>query len=164
MTKPLLALNVGVCGSFRKSLTLGSVVHVVSDRLVEMGAEDGGAFLTIQQLELLGADEFPFTGGCLVNGSAPFLTGLAELPAVCGITVNMVHGDDPSIARVIEQFNPDVETMEGAAFMYSSLIHRVPFAQIRAVSNVVERRNRAAWNLAEAITSLNTAARRIPES
>ena len=33
--------------------------------------------------------------------------------------------------------------MEGAAFMYVCLMHQVPFAQIRAVSNVVERRNRA---------------------
>jgi futalosine hydrolase len=156
-----LALNFGVCGSFRKSLTPGSVVHVVSDRLVEMGTEDGDSFLTIQQMNLLGADEFPFSGGCLVNRAVPSLEGLAELPGVCGVTVNTVHGDDASIARVIEQFNPDVETMEGAAFMYSCLIHRVPFAQIRAVSNSVERRNRAAWKLDGAITSLNAAALRI---
>ena len=32
--------------------------------------------------------------------------------------------------------------MEGAAFMYACLIHGVPFAQVRAVSNIVERRNR----------------------
>jgi futalosine hydrolase len=159
-----LALNFGVCGSFRQSLTPGSVVHVVSDRLAEMGAEDGDSFLTVQQMKLLGVDEFPFSGGCLVNGSVPSLTGLAALPAVCGVTVNTVHGDDASIARVIEQFNPDVETMEGAAFMYSCLIHRVPFAQIRAVSNLVERRNRAAWKLDEAIASLNAAALGILES
>ena len=35
--------------------------------------------------------------------------------------------------------------------MYACLIHGVPFAQVRAVSNVVERRNRDAWKLAEAI-------------
>ena len=38
--------------------------------------------------------------------------------------------------------------MEGAAFMYACLIAGVPFAQVRAVSNRVERRNRAAWDLA----------------
>jgi futalosine hydrolase len=159
-----LALNLGVCGSFRRSIVLGSVVHVVSDCLVEMGAEDGNTFLTIQQMKLLGADEFPFTGGRLVNQSAPPLAGLSELPAVGGITVNTVHGNDGSIARVIEEFNPDVETMEGAAFMYSCLIHHVPFAQVRAVSNVVERRDRATWKLDEAIVSLNAAACRMLES
>ena len=64
-----------------------------------------------------------------------------------------------SIARVVELFRPQVESMEGAAFMYACLIHQVPFAQIRAVSNVVEKRNRAAWKMAEAIQRLK--ARRV---
>ena len=46
--------------------------------------------------------------------------------------------------------------MEGAAFMQACLIHDVVFAQVRAVSNVVERRNRDAWKLAEAIGSLGS--------
>ena len=79
---------------------------------------------------------------------------LASLRAVNGITVNTVHGNDDSIARVTRRFSPDVESMEGAAFMYACLIHGVPFAQVRAVSNIVERRNRAAWKLAEAIANL----------
>ena len=44
--------------------------------------------------------------------------------------------------------------MEGAAFMYACLIHDLPFAQVRAVSNVVERRNREAWKMADAIHNL----------
>ena len=32
--------------------------------------------------------------------------------------------------------------MEGAGFMYACLIHGLPFAQVRAVSNIVETRNR----------------------
>ena len=48
--------------------------------------------------------------------------------------------------------------MEGAAFMYACLIHGVAFAQVRAVSNVVERRNRDAWKMTDAIGSLGTTA------
>lgn len=44
--------------------------------------------------------------------------------------------------------------MEGAAFMYACLMHKVSFAQIRAVSNVVERRNRSTWKVKEAIEAL----------
>jgi futalosine hydrolase len=44
--------------------------------------------------------------------------------------------------------------MEGAAFMYACLMQEIPFAQIRAVSNVVERRNRGAWKVQEAIAAL----------
>jgi futalosine hydrolase len=46
--------------------------------------------------------------------------------------------------------------MEGAAFMYACLVHGIPFAQIRAVSNIVERRNRGAWKLREAVAALGT--------
>jgi futalosine hydrolase len=51
--------------------------------------------------------------------------------------------------------------MEGAAFMYACLIHQIPFAEVRAVSNVVEKRNRASWKLREAIDNLNTTAQQI---
>jgi len=158
-----VALNLGVCGSFRPEIFPGSVVHVVSDRLVELGAEDGDAFLTIQEMKLLGDDEFPFTGGRLVNASPPVLGPLSSMRAVNGITVNTVHGNDDSIARVTKRFSPEVETMEGAAFMYACLIQGVPFAQVRAVSNMVERRNRAAWKLDEAIANLGAVARQMLE-
>src|SRR4051812_21131945 len=46
------ALNVGVCGSFDPSLRPGSVVHVVRDRIAELGAEDDEAFLTIAEMGL----------------------------------------------------------------------------------------------------------------
>ncbi len=158
-----VALNLGVCGSFRPEIFPGAVVHVVSDRLAELGAEDGDTFLSIQEMKLLGDDEFPFTGGRLVNASPPVLRTLPSMRAVSGITVNTVHGDEESIARVRERFDPDVESMEGAAFMYACLIHGVPFAQVRAVSNMVERRNRAAWKLDEAIANLGTVACQILE-
>jgi futalosine hydrolase len=59
---------------------------------------------------------------------------------------------------------PDVESMEGAAFMYASLIAGVPFAQVRAVSNMVERRNRGAWKIDAAITALGDRATKLLEA
>ena len=152
-----LALNVGVCGSFDPALPPGIAVHVVSDCIAELGAEDGDRFLTVQQLGLLAADAPPFSGGALVNAAPPDNAALRKLPAVRGITVNTVHGDERSIATVRERFRPQVESMEGAAFMYACLVNGVPFAQVRAVSNMVERRNRAAWKLQDAITALSAA-------
>lgn len=158
-----VALNLGVCGSFKPEIFPGSVVHVVSDRLAELGAEDGDGFLTIQEMKLLGDDEFPFTGGRLVNAAPPVLGPLSSMRPVGGITVSTVHGNDDSIARVTRRFSPDVESMEGAAFMYACLVHGVPFAQVRAISNMVERRNRATWKLEEAIANLGLVARQILE-
>ena len=152
------ALNLGVCGSFDPSLQPGTTVHVVSDCIAELGAEDGERFLTIQELQLLGNDEFPYRGGRLVNDAPPLNTALRDLQAVHGITVNTVHGNEPSIDVVVRRLQPQVESMEGAAFMYACLVQGVPFAQVRAVSNIVERRNRSAWNLKDAIDNLSATA------
>ena len=83
------------------------------------------------------------------------------LPAVTGITVNTVHGTKGSIAAITTRFNPQVESMEGAAFMSACLLHHVAFAQVRAVSNRVEPRNREAWKMADAIRNLGVTALRI---
>ena len=153
-----LALNLGICGSFDPALSPGMVVHIVSDGMPELGAEDGEAFLSIDELGLLRGDAPPFSNGRLVNAAVPSNPALRGLPAVHGITVNTVHGNERSIAETVRRFAPQVESMEGAGFMYACLIHAVPFAQVRAVSNMVERRNRRAWKIDEAIASLSRVA------
>ncbi len=156
-----VAFNLGVCGAFDRRLALGTVTHVVSDTIAELGAEDGEAFLSVHDLGLLGHDDRPFTGGRLVNAHPPENAVLSELPTVAGITVNTGHGHEPSIERIAARLQPQVESMEGAAFMYSCLMAGVPFAQVRAVSNIVERRNRAAWDVAGAVGQLGSTALRI---
>lgn len=151
------AFNLGVCGSFDESLPPGTVVHVTTDRIAELGAEDGDRFLTLSDLGLRD-DVSPAGPDEVLTSVAPPGAMLTALPAVAGITVNTVHGHEPSIAAVLARFSPQVESMEGAAFMYACRIHGVPFAQIRAVSNRVERRNRSAWKLAEAIDALGRTA------
>jgi futalosine hydrolase len=159
-----LALNLGLCGAFDRTLDLTSVVHVVTDRCSELGAEDGEAFLTLPEIGLMLPDEPPFRGGAIVNHTQPAIAGLRRLPAVSGITVNTVHGRDASIEDAIRRFAPQVESMEGAAFMYSCALAGVPYAQVRAVSNVVERRNRAAWRIGPAVAALSAAALAILET
>jgi futalosine hydrolase len=133
------------------------VVHVVSDCFAELGAEDGDRFLTLGELGL--EDRMDARLGCaeLRNVSPLAIAPLDALPRVRGITVNTVHGDETSIAAVVRRLRPQVETMEGAAFMYACLMHDVPFAQIRAVSNVVERRNRSTWKVEEALDAIGSA-------
>ena len=153
-----LALNFGICGSFDRAIGLGTAVHVRSDRIAELGAEDDDAFITVQELQLLGGDEFPFTSGQLVNPAPPDNAALAMLPAVEAITVNTVHGNRRSIAEIVRRFNPHVESMEGAGFMYACLIQGLAHAQVRAISNFVEKRDRGSWKVGEAISSLEHAA------
>lgn len=156
------AFNFGLCGTFDRAVPLGSVVHVVSDGFPELGAEDGEAFLSMETLGFLDANAFPFASGAL-RGRPPAWAALSRWPEVRGVTVNTVHGHAPSIATLVARHDPQVESMEGAAFLYAALAGGVPCAQVRAVSNVVERRNRAAWNIGAAVRELAAAARDILE-
>jgi futalosine hydrolase len=159
-----LALNVGVCGSFDPSLAPGAVVHVVTDGLPELGAEDGDSFLSLTELKLLDPDAFPFRDGRLVNQAPPESAALGALAPVAGITVNTVHGNERTIEAVRQRVDPQTESMEGAAFMYACLVSGVPFAQVRGVSNRVERRNRSAWRIEDAVRNLGAAALAVLES
>src|SRR5687767_14202799 len=99
-----LAFNFGICGSFDRSIEPGTVVHVTSDCLAELGAEDGDRFVSMLELGLVKESE-------MVNAAPPVNPVLAALRRVKGITVNTVHGDEPSIARVVSRCNPQVESM-----------------------------------------------------
>ena len=78
-----------------------------------------------------------------------------NLPAVSGITVNTVHGDDKAISQIVHRLNPQVESMEGAACMLACQNSGVLCVQLRAISNYVEKRNKAAWDISLAIQNLN---------
>jgi futalosine hydrolase len=149
-----LAFNFGVCGSFDPILVPGTVVHVTEDRLSELGAEDGERFLPIEDLGLA-------QSSLVINEQPPAIAPLAELPRVRAITVNTVHGADAGIEAVRQRCAPQVESMEGAAFAYACALSGVRYAQVRAVSNLVERRSRESWRMELAIRHLNDVALRI---
>lgn len=149
------ALNFGVCGSFDKSIEIGKVVHVLTDRFADLGAEDDEKFLSVHELNLLGENEFPFMWGQLVNQTVPNYERVLNLTGVNAISVNTAHGNEANISKVVKRWNPHVESMEGAAFFYACMIDKIPCAQIRSVSNVIEKRSRERWNMALAIKNLN---------
>lgn len=151
-----LALNFGVCGAFDRNLEPGTVVHVVRDQLPELGVEDGDRFIPLDEIGLVETT-------AIDNTSPPENPALRELPAVTGVTVNTVLGRDDSIAALAARLGPQVESMEGFAFAHACALCGVPYAQVRAVSNVVERRNRGAWRLDLAIARLGAVAERILE-
>ncbi|HEX8376859.1 MAG TPA: futalosine hydrolase [Pedobacter sp.] len=143
-----LVINAGVAGAFDRSLELGEVVTVKSDNFMELGAEDGDKFLTIDELGFGRGGIKP-----LINYENEVVDSLKNVRAV---TVNKVHGNDESIYSTVSRLNPDVESMEGAAFFYACNQANLPCLQVRGVSNYVERRNRESWNMALAINNLNS--------
>ena len=150
-----LAINLGIAGSFNRSLDLGEVVEVPTDHLAELGAEDDEPFLSIEQL---GFGESTFSASTTLSGlfSQNEIAGDdLLLKQTAGITVNTVHGNEQAIRKVTGRVNAQVESMEGAAFFYACRKAGIPCLQIRAVSNYVEKRNRDSWKIGLAIKNLN---------
>ena len=101
-------------------------------------------------MEFIPKDEFPYTNGKLVIESENI-----GLDSVSAISVNTTHGTERSVQLFATKFNADLETMEGAAAFYVCKMQNVKVMQIRAVSNYVEVRNKANWNILLAIERLN---------
>lgn len=151
-----LAINLGVAGSFDRRIELGEVVEVIDDSLAELGAEDADAFLPIS---LMGLGESSFKASETIANIFKGTKAAGKyknLKQVRSITVNTVHGEDESIAKVVQRLNPQLESMEGAAFFYACRQAGVPCVQIRAVSNYVEKRNRDNWRIGLAVKNLDT--------
>jgi futalosine hydrolase len=149
-----LAINAGIAGAFQPHWEIGQVVQVVSERFADLGVQEAdGRFTDVHELELIGPEQSPFTQGRLLN---PRAEGASFLPQAHGLSVNKVHGYPPDIAAIRQKYpDADVESMEGAAFFYACLLENIPFLEIRAISNRVEARNRANWDLPLAIGRLN---------
>lgn len=148
-----LILNAGICGSFKDEYKIGDVVNINKEIFGDIGYEDDNGFHSFIGSKMIKKNDFPYSNGELVN---PYkFESVNNLPKVKGLTVNTVHGKDDTISQIKKLFNPDVETMEGAAVFYCALQYQIPFCQIRCVSNYVEKRDATKWNIPLAISNLN---------
>jgi futalosine hydrolase len=150
-----LVLQAGLGGSFTDRFPKRCVVRVISEALGDLGAEDNGGFLDLFQMGFLKLDSPPFSG---VSLDCPWFDAgpvLGNLPTAKSITVNRVLGEQRSIDWVCERYNPDVVNMEGAAAFYACSTVKVPCVSLRAISDMVGPRNKAAWDVSGAVTALN---------
>lgn len=142
------ALQVGIAGAFHKELKIGEVVNIVDDCIAELGAEDDTEFIPFSEMNLPGKNQF-------INTSILKNSILENIPKVNAITVNKVHGNEQAIAKTWSLFHAYTESMEGAAFAQVCEDLKIPYAQVRSISNYVEKRNKNNWNIALAIKNLN---------
>lgn len=144
---PDFALNVGIAGAFPHSLLpLGSVVEVVQECYADLGAEyRDGSFAHAFDMGLADAK--------FIENEISFMP---NLPKVNGLTIQKVHGYAPNIEKIVQLYpNAEIETMEGAAFFEALTYFNIPFSEVRAISNFIEPRNKAAWEMEKAIKNLN---------
>jgi len=151
--QPDVVIQAGIAGAFDRSLPIGAVLEIESEVFADTGAEDqDGSFLDMFELGLWEKGKFPFEAdGRILNPALRF----PDLPKASALTVNTVSGTQQRIDGLQKRFNTQLETMEGAAFFYNSLMQKVAFSQVRSVSNYVEPRNRDAWDIPTAVKNLN---------
>jgi len=149
-----LVIQAGIAGMFAGKFTLGAVVFVKEDAFADIGIEEKGELRTIFEYGFLDKNEFPFSDGKLLNPSA--ILEKIPLPAATAITVNMVSDNFVHNENFRQKYHADIESMEGAAFHYVCLQHKINFLQVRSLSNVVGERDKSRWVIDSSIRNLNS--------
>ncbi len=162
-----LVVNIGIAGSYDFNDTedgsakfpMGSVAIIEKEYFGDLGFETIFGFQTLFQYDILDADVFPFKGGALhrrpLDGKIEEFLG--KYVSGTGVTVQTVTGNPLRCEELCRQFNPHIESMEGAAVYYVCLQEEVGCFELRTVSNEVGERNREKWNTPMALEALKSA-------
>ncbi|MFI8826874.1 futalosine hydrolase [Streptomyces sp. NPDC053431] len=154
-----LVVSAGIAGGFAPHGPLGHVV--VADRLVgaDLGAETADGYLAVEELGF-GRSAHPVpkaltdrVADALARGGQPHVVGAV-------LTLSTVTGTAGRAAELAER-HPDAvaEAMEGFGVAEAAAAYGVPVVEIRAVSNAVGPRDRAAWRIGPALDALRNAFR-----
>lgn len=163
LKKPDLVIQAGIAGCFDKKIPLGTVVAIKQDTIADEGVVESGRLRTLSDLGLVSPDQFPYKKGWLVNPGKKMMKA-SGLKTVKAVSVNQVSTDPHMIGQYEQVFGADIETMEGAALHYVCLMEKIPFLQVRSISNYVGERNKTRWDMKAAIHNLNKTLIKLLES
>lgn len=146
-------LNVGIAGAYARSLEIGEVVSVRSDFFADLAIESETDYKLLHQTSL----PQPFSS---IANDGRFLfsphNSLQHLKSVTAITSDCAHGSSVSIERYKALFDPEIETMEGAAVAMTACFEQKSVFALRGISNYVESRDTSKWNIPLAIKNLHS--------
>lgn len=152
--RPDFMIQAGIAGCFNREHQLGTVFAVEGEYLGDTGVEEYGEWKDIFDLGLTEPDQYPFEARMLRNPSAHHYS-MGLLPVTTAVTVNTVTTREEKIYQIGSKYNADLESMEGAAFHFCALTEKIPFLQLRAISNYAGERNKEEWKIKDAISNLN---------
>lgn len=155
--KPDFIINIGIAGSFASKHAIGDSMIVGSDCFADLGIEEQDGFRSIWEAGLVNSSEHPFDNGCINCDPEILRMAGKDIEIVKGITINTTSGTKETIDRLIGKYDPDIETMEVAAALYVARMEKIPLFALRSVSNMIEPRNKDAWDIPNAISALQPA-------
>jgi Nucleoside phosphorylase len=155
-----LMINIGIAGSYNinnSDYALGKTVLIDKEYFGDLGFETLFGFQTLFQSQILDADAFPFKSGALSryifdNKTEEMLK--TNFSHGIGVTVQTVTGKKEKTEELSKKFNPNIESMEGAAFFYVNILENIPFIELRAVSNAVGENDTSKWESKLALDNL----------
>lgn len=152
--QPDVVIQAGIAGCFNTEMSLGRVFVVNSEIIGDLGVNENGEWQDVFDLKLVDSNSIPFTNKQILNPYLSKLNTLAldEVPA---ITVNEISTNQQRIKQLQAKYNPIIESMEGAALHYVCTDLKVPFLQLRSISNYIGERDKSKWQMKEAIANLN---------
>jgi futalosine hydrolase len=152
-----LVVAAGIAGGFPGVAPVGSVVVAESVAAADLGAETPEGFVPVTVLGFGTGEHRP---------PATLSPAVADaLTAVYGtvLTVSTVTGSSERAADLTRRHpGAAAEAMEGFGVAEAAAAHGVPVLEIRAVSNPVGPRDRAAWRIGDALDALATAFAELP--
>ncbi|MBM9620871.1 futalosine hydrolase [Streptomyces zhihengii] len=144
-----LVVSAGIGGGFTGRAPLGSLV--VSDAIVaaDLGADTPDGYLPVDELGFGRTVHHP---PAALSARAAEALGAAHAPV---LTVSTVTGTAARAAELaVRHPRAAAEAMEGFGVAEAAAAHGVPVLEIRAVSNAVGPRDRAAWRIGDALAAL----------
>ncbi|GGZ95404.1 Futalosine hydrolase [Streptomyces echinoruber] len=147
-----LVVCAGIAGGFLPDAPVGSLVVADEITVADLGAETADGFLPVTELGFGTVTHRP-PGPLLRRAAAA--TG-ARTGTV--LTVSTVTGT-AARAAALRARHPRAlaEAMEGFGVAEAAAAHGVPVLEVRAVSNPVGPRDRAAWRIPDALAALTEA-------
>jgi futalosine hydrolase len=147
-------VSAGIGGGFADRIGLGEVALASDSVAADLGAESPDRFLPLDELGF-GTVRYPSDPALLAA------LRVALPSAVTGpvLTVSTVTGSAASTAALRSR-HPDAvaEGMEGFGVAVAARRAGVGFVEVRAIANPVGPRDRAAWQVPQALAALTAAA------
>ncbi|MDX2560167.1 futalosine hydrolase [Streptomyces sp. TX20-6-3] len=149
-----LVVSAGIAGGFQPLAPLGSVVVASAVVAADLGAQTPDGYLSVDELGF-GRSVRPVPEA--LTGRIAAALAAAGRPHTVGpvLTVSTVTGTAERAAELAGRHpGAAAEAMEGFGVAEAAGAYGVPVAEIRAVSNAVGPRDRAAWRIGEALHAL----------
>ncbi|MEU8569937.1 futalosine hydrolase [Streptomyces pathocidini] len=147
-----LVVSAGIGGGFTGVAPVGSVVVAEEIVAADLGAETPDGFRSVDELGFGRTVHLP--PGARARRVAEAL-GAVHAPV---LTVSTVTGSAESAAALLARHpRAAAEAMEGFGVAEAAAAHGVPVLEIRAISNAVGPRDRAAWRIPDALAALTEA-------